>query len=119
MKCLVIGSGGREHSIGIALRKHNDCTLYFAPGNAGTAALGTNVSLSDSDIDGLLRLAQDKTIDLTVVGPEAPLVAGIVDEFEKAGLAIVGPSKQAAQLEGVQRLGEGVYESVWDSYGCL
>ncbi|RAP29892.1 phosphoribosylamine--glycine ligase [Candidatus Marinamargulisbacteria bacterium SCGC AG-343-D04] len=100
MKILIIGSGGREHSIGLRLKQQGSDELYFAPGNAGTASIGTNVPISDSDTSSLLQFAQKESIDLTVVGPEAPLVLGIVDQFEDAGLKIVGPNKIAAQLEG-------------------
>jgi phosphoribosylamine--glycine ligase len=87
MKVLVIGSGGREHTLAwkLADSPHVD-DLYVAPGNAGTDDVATNVPIKDTDIDGLLKFAREKKIDLTVVGPEAPLVAGIVDVFEKAGL---------------------------------
>ncbi|RAP36513.1 phosphoribosylamine--glycine ligase [Candidatus Marinamargulisbacteria bacterium SCGC AAA071-K20] len=101
MNILIIGSGGREHALGVALKKSPQCEqLYFAPGNAGTSTIGKNLSISDIDIDALLDFATQNKIDLTMVGPEAPLVSGIVDIFTEAGLAIVGPSKAAAQLEG-------------------
>ena len=101
MHVLIIGSGGREHALCYALaRSHRRPTLTCAPGNAGTAALATNVALDVNDIDGLLAFAQDNAVDLTIVGPEAPLVAGLVDRFEAAGLAVVGPTAAAAQLEG-------------------
>ncbi len=101
MKVLVIGSGGREHVLAwkLADSPHVD-DLYVAPGNPGTDDVATNVPIKDTDIDGLLKFARDKKIDLTVVGPEAPLVLGIVDTFEKAGLKIFGPSAAAARLEG-------------------
>jgi len=101
MSVLIIGSGGREHAIGLKLKEQNpEVPLYFAPGNAGTAELGTNLAISDSNISELLDFASSNKIHLTIVGPEAPLVLGIVDEFEKEGLRVVGPSKAAAQLEG-------------------
>lgn len=101
MKILVIGSGGREHSLGIKLQdSRHKPTLFFAPGNAGTASLGTNLNISDSDIAGLLDYATDNAIDLAVVGPEKPLVLGIVDVFQEKGIPIIGPDKVAAQLEG-------------------
>ena len=101
MKVLVIGSGGREHALAwrLADSPHvND--LYVAPGNAGTAELATNVPIKDSDIDGLLKFARDKKIDLTVVGTEDPLVLGLVDVFTRAGLKVFGPCAAAARLEG-------------------
>lgn len=101
MKVLLIGSGGREHSIALKLSQSPLLTeLFIAPGNAGTAQCGTNVPIKDSDVSELLRFAKENTIDLTFVGPEAPLVLGIVDEFESNGLYIVGPNKIGAQLEG-------------------
>jgi phosphoribosylamine--glycine ligase len=103
MKVLVIGGGGREHALAwkIALSPRVDSVLV-APGNAGTSAesLVTNVYVAADDIDGLLALAQAEHIDLTVVGPEAPLVNGVVDKFTQAGLRCFGPVAAAAQLEG-------------------
>jgi phosphoribosylamine--glycine ligase len=101
MRILIIGSGGREHAIGLKISQQNPETiLFFAPGNAGTASLGTNLEITDTDIESLLKTAKEKKIELTIVGPETPLVMGIVDSFNQEGLRIVGPSKEAAQLEG-------------------
>ena len=103
MKILVIGSGGREHALAWKLaRSPRVSEVIVAPGNAGTAAEAKcrNVPIKASDLDGLLRLAQEERVALTVVGPEVPLVAGVVDRFREAGLRIFGPSAQAAQLEG-------------------
>lgn len=101
MNVLVIGSGGREHALAWKIAQSPDLTkLYAAPGNAGIASLGECVPIKGDDIDQLLVFAKEKEIDLTVVGPEAPLVQGIVDRFEAEGLAIFGPSKEAARLEG-------------------
>lgn len=98
---LIIGSGGREHALGWKFSQSQQVDkVYFAPGNGGTSLVGENVAISSDDINGLIKFAKDKHIDLTFVGPEAPLVSGIVDEFEKAGLKIFGPSRKAAQLEG-------------------
>ncbi|MEK8089045.1 phosphoribosylamine--glycine ligase [Thermithiobacillus plumbiphilus] len=102
-KILVIGNGGREHALAWKLAQSPRVgQVYCAPGNAGTAleAGVENLPISASDIDALLRFAREKNIDLTVVGPEAPLVAGLVDAFQAAGLRIFGPTAQAAQLEG-------------------
>ncbi|MBI0037108.1 phosphoribosylamine--glycine ligase [Gilliamella sp. B14384H2] len=103
MKVLVIGNGGREHALAWKAAQSPLVTKVFvAPGNAGTA-LETNlenINIKATDIAGLLNFAQEQQIDLTIVGPEAPLVIGIVDSFQKAGLKIFGPSKAAAQLEG-------------------
>ncbi len=99
MKILVIGSGGREYAIGLALSKDPAVEkIWFAPGNGATDTLGENLSLAE--YEELAAFAKEKGIDLTIVGPEAPLVGGIVDVFEKEGLTIFGPSAQAAQLEG-------------------
>ncbi|MEO1525673.1 MAG: phosphoribosylamine--glycine ligase [Planctomycetota bacterium] len=101
MKVLVIGSGGREHAIVWKVAQSPLVNEVFAaPGNAGTAQDATNVDLAATDIEGLVQFAQQQEIDLTIVGPEAPLVAGIVDAFEEAGLRVFGPSAAAAELEG-------------------
>ena len=101
MKILVVGNGGREHAIVWKLKQSPLVTHVFcAPGNAGTGLDVTNVDIQATDIPRLLKFAQLEKIDLTVVGPEVPLVAGIVDEFLKADLRIFGPTKKAAELEG-------------------
>lgn len=101
MKILVIGSGGREHALVWKLRQSPLVSkVYCAPGNAGTALDAENVAIPAEDISRLLHFAKDQQIDLTVVGPEAPLVAGLADEFRKAGLPVFGPSAAAARLEG-------------------
>jgi len=103
MKILVIGSGGREHALAWKLAQSPRVDeVLVAPGNAGTATEGKcrNVAVAASDIDGLLALVERESIALTVVGPEAPLVAGVVDAFRAAGLRIFGPTAAAAQLEG-------------------
>ncbi|MFU8831724.1 MAG: phosphoribosylamine--glycine ligase [Wenzhouxiangella sp.] len=102
MKVLVIGSGGREHALAWkAAQSSLVDEVLVAPGNAGTAAEAgiRNVDLSADDIDGLLSLAGDEEVGLTIVGPEAPLAAGIVDRFVEAGLKCFGPSAEAARLE--------------------
>ena len=101
MRILVIGSGGREHALvwKIAQSPLVD-KIYCAPGNAGTGSLAENVGLKADDLDALKAFAQKNKIDLTVVGPEVPLVAGIVDLFEKDGLRIFGPRQAAARIEG-------------------
>ena len=102
MKVLVIGSGGREHALVWALQKTATSTLdlYCAPGNAGIAELARCVPIPVDDHGALAAFVQKESIDLTVVGPEAPLAAGIVDYFENLGLEIAGPSAVAARLEG-------------------
>ncbi len=103
MKILIVGSGGREHALAWkAQQSSNVDTVFVAPGNAGTA-LETNISNVDiavEDIPALIKFAQQEAVALTIVGPEVPLVLGIVDAFTEAGLKCFGPSAQAAQLEG-------------------
>ena len=101
MKILVVGGGGREHAICWKLSKEaNVDKIYCAPGNAGILNVAQCIDIQDSDIENLLKFAKENKIDLTIVGPEIPLVAGIVDKFEKEGLKIFGPNKKCAQLEG-------------------
>ncbi|HID22534.1 MAG TPA: phosphoribosylamine--glycine ligase, partial [Planctomycetaceae bacterium] len=101
MKVLVVGQGGREHALVWKLAQSPRVEQVFcAPGNARTDQDGCNVDIGSNDIDRLAKFAQTESIDLTVVGPEAPLVAGIVDAFRGAGLRIFGPSQAAAELEG-------------------
>jgi phosphoribosylamine--glycine ligase len=103
MKVLIIGSGGREHALAWQSAQSRQVEKVFvAPGNAGTAleAGVENVPIAVSDLDGLVNFAREQGVDLTVVGPEDPLVSGIVDRFASAGLACFGPSAAAAQLEG-------------------
>jgi len=101
MKVLVIGSGGREHCLAWKLKESKLVDkLYIAPGNAGTSLIGENIDINPQDLEGLVKFAENSKIDLTVVGPEAPLVGGIVDRFESKGLKIFGPKKDLALLEG-------------------
>lgn len=101
MKILVIGSGGREHALLWRLGRGQKGVQFFcAPGNGGTSELAESVAIEAEDGRGLVSFAQARGIDLTVVGPEAPLAAGIVDLFRSKGLAIFGPSAKAARLEG-------------------
>ncbi|MEG2364164.1 MAG: phosphoribosylamine--glycine ligase [Terrisporobacter sp.] len=101
MNILVVGGGGREHAICWKLSKESDVErIYCAPGNAGISNVAECVNIGDGDIDNLLQFAKENKIDLTIVGPEIPLVAGIVDVFEKEGLRVFGPNKKCAQLEG-------------------
>jgi phosphoribosylamine--glycine ligase len=101
MKILIVGSGGREHTLAWKVSQSKLVKkIYCAPGNAGTSGIAENVSIKADDISGLRSFAKENKIDLTIVGPEIPLVAGIVDEFEKDGLKIFGPRKAAAALEG-------------------
>ena len=101
MNILLIGSGGREHALAWSIAASPMCDhLFIAPGNPGTAQCGTNVDVSPDDHAAVVALCQAKRIDFVVVGPEAPLVAGIVDALNAAGIRAFGPTKAAAQLEG-------------------
>ena len=101
MKVLVIGGGGREHALVWKLKQSPLVTeLFCAPGNAGIARDATCVPIAATDLDALRTFALEQSIDLTVVGPENPLVAGMVDLFRDTGLRIVGPTARAARLEG-------------------
>jgi len=103
MKVLIIGGGGREHALAWkAAQSVRIETVYVAPGNAGTAgeAKLKNITIGAEDIPALLAFAKENSVDLTIVGPEAPLVAGVVNQFEAAGLRCFGPTEGAAQLEG-------------------
>jgi phosphoribosylamine--glycine ligase len=100
MKVLVVGSGGREHALAWKIAQSpRSPSVFVAPGNAGTAQDAQNVDIAATDIPRLLKFARDEKIDLTVVGPEQPLAAGIVDAFLEAKLRVFGPTKAAAQLE--------------------
>ena len=103
MKILIIGSGGREHALAWKAAQSAGVTeVLVAPGNAGTARESKcrNVEVAADDLDGLVALARREGVALTIVGPEAPLVAGIRDLFDREGLLCFGPSRAAAQLEG-------------------
>ena len=101
MNILIIGSGGREHALGWKIKQSPLVSkIYFTPGNPGTKKIGENIAIEPTDIKGLLSFAKSKKIDLTVVGPETPLVMGITDVFKKEKLKIFGPSKKASQIEG-------------------
>ena len=100
MRILVIGSGGREHALAWKLRQSSEAERIFcAPGNAGTGEIAENVAIPAGDLDALLRFARENRVDLTVVGPDDPLAAGIVDLFAAEGLRAFGPTKSAARLE--------------------
>ena len=105
MNILLIGSGGREHAIACKIAQSSRCTkLYIAPGNAGTAAVGENVKLAVEDFAAMAQFVQEHRVDMLVVGPEAPLVAGIADYFAQEPtlkhVMVVGPTRQGAMLEG-------------------
>jgi phosphoribosylamine--glycine ligase len=100
LKILVVGSGGREHTLAWKIAQSPRVEKVFAaPGNAGTAAIAENLNLRPADIEGLGKVAKERGIDLVVVGPEAPLASGIVDYFDALGIPIFGPSKEATQIE--------------------
>jgi phosphoribosylamine--glycine ligase len=98
-RILVVGGGSREHALGMAISRA-ERTLLFAPGNAGTAAVGTNHPIAIGDVDGLVALAVAEGVDLVVVGPELPLTLGLVDRLATHGIKAFGPSRAAARLEG-------------------
>ena len=101
MKVLVVGGGGREHALCASLARREDVDhLFAAPGNAGMAEMATLIPISAGDVEGLVEFAERESIDLTVVGPEAPLVAGLADEMTLRGLPVFGPTSDAARLEG-------------------
>jgi len=101
MKILIIGGGGREHALAWKIAQSPKVTaLFCAPGNPGTSQIATNVDIPADDLDRLLDFALEQSIDLTVVGPEQPLVLGLADRFQDKGLKVFGPSAKAAQLEG-------------------
>ena len=105
MNILLLGSGGREHAIAAKLAQSKQCTkLFIAPGNAGTAAVGENVSLNPEDFDQVGNFVTQNHVDMLVVGPEAPLVAGIADHFANDpalhNVMVIGPKRQGAMLEG-------------------
>jgi phosphoribosylamine---glycine ligase len=100
VKILIVGSGGREHALAWKLKQSSQTARIFcAPGNAGTAEIGENIAVTASDLGALIRFAKENRVDLTVVGPDDPLAAGIVDLFAAEGLRIFGPNTMAARLE--------------------
>jgi phosphoribosylamine--glycine ligase len=109
VKVLVVGSGGREHALAWKLSQSSRLTeLHAAPGNPGIAALGVCHPVRPDDAEGLLALARQLDVDLVVIGPEAPLVAGLADMLRKGGLAVFGPSRAAAAIEGSKRFSKQV-----------
>ena len=112
MKILVVGGGGREHAIAWRLsRDAGGHELYCAPGNAGTAAVATNLAIGAEDVDAIVAWAAENRPDLTVVGPEAPLVKGLVDALEAKGLVAFGPVAAGARMEGSKRFAKDVMSS--------
>jgi phosphoribosylamine---glycine ligase len=112
LKVLVVGGGGREHALIWKLAQSSRVEKTFcAPGNGGTGDLATNVPISDADLDGLMAFARKEQIDLTIVGPEDPLAAGIVDRFQSAGLRIFGPTAAAARIEADKAFAKEIMRS--------
>jgi phosphoribosylamine--glycine ligase len=104
MKVLLVGSGGREHALAWQMAQSRLCdALYCAPGNPGTAECADNLAIAADDIDGIVKFAAANNIDLVVVGPEAPLVAGLADKLRTAGIPVFGPSQSAARIEGSKK----------------
>jgi phosphoribosylamine--glycine ligase len=112
MKILVVGSGGREHAIAWRLtRDEEKHDIYCAPGNAGTSSIAVNVDISATNVEGIVAWAEKEKPDLVVVGPEAPLVAGLVDALEKAGIKAFGPVAAGARMEGSKRFAKEVMQA--------
>jgi len=112
MRTLIVGGGGREHALAWKLAQSRHCEAIFAaPGNAGTADLGQNLAVHDSDIDGICSAAESHRIDLVVVGPEAPLAAGLVDALTERGILAFGPTRSAAQIESSKWFAKQVMQS--------
>jgi phosphoribosylamine---glycine ligase len=99
MRVLVVGRGAREHALVWRLAQSPDVALFCAPGNAGTATLSESVPIKETDTAALAAFGRENRIDLVVVGPEAPLAAGLADALEAAGLTVLGPSRAAAEIE--------------------
>lgn len=115
MRILLLGAGGREHALAWKIAQSKKCEkLFIAPGNAGTSQLGTNVDINANDFEALKNFTLDNHIDMVVVGPEAPLVNGIYDNFKHdtrtASIPVIGPSKQGAVLEGSKDFAKGFME---------
>ncbi|MFZ9099781.1 MAG: phosphoribosylamine--glycine ligase [Candidatus Planktophila sp.] len=109
MKILLVGSGGREHALALGLKADKSCAeLHVAPGNPGIAEIATVHPVAITDNDAICALAKELAVDLVVVGPEVPLVNGVADVLRAAGIAVFGPSKAAAQLEGSKDFAKGV-----------
>ncbi len=112
MRVLVVGSGGREHALAWRLAQSTAVSrLFAAPGNAGTASLGANLPIADTDLDGIVDFAKTEPIDLVVVGPEVPLAMGLVDRLNDAGIPAFGPSRAAAQLEASKSFARDVMDA--------
>ena len=112
MRVLIVGSGGREHALAWRLARSTRATeIFSAPGNSGTAMVGTNLPVSETDIDGLVAAATDQSMDLVVVGPEVPLALGLSDRLTEAGIPCFGPSRSAARLESSKSFARDVQDA--------
>ena len=112
MRILIVGGGGREHALAWKLAQSPSCeAILAAPGNAGTAQLGQNLPIKDTDIDGLCAAAEEQRIDLVVIGPEAPLAAGLTDALMARGILAFGPSRAAAQIESSKWFAKSVMQA--------
>lgn len=112
MRVLVVGGGGREHALAWKLAQSPSCEAVFAaPGNAGTAQLGENLDVHDSNVEGICAAATERRIDLVVVGPEAPLAAGLVDTLTERGIPAFGPSQSAAQIESSKWFAKSIMQA--------
>ncbi len=111
MRVLIVGSGGREHALAWRLARDGQVELHAAPGNPGIAALGTCHPVLGEDADGLLALARALDVDLVVIGPEAPIVAGVADHLRHGGLSVFGPSAAAARIEGSKLFAKQMLEA--------
>jgi phosphoribosylamine--glycine ligase len=100
VRVLIVGSGGREHALAWRLTQDGGNELHAAPGNPGITELGTCHPVRPDDGDGLVALARGLEVDLAVIGPEAPLVAGVADQLRHGGIAVFGPTAAAARIEG-------------------
>ncbi len=120
MKILIVGSGGREHALAWKIRQSSLVKeVYCAPGNGGTAIIAQNVPIKEMDIQALADFAIHKNIDLTIVGPEQPLVAGITDVFEDKGLKIFGPKRKAAEIEGSKIFCQAIHGPTQNPHSSL
>ena len=112
MRILIVGGGGREHALAWKLAQSPSCEAIFAaPGNAGTADVGENLAIHDSNIDGICETAEEHRIDLVVVGPEAPLAAGLVDSLSERGILAFGPTQAAAQIESSKWFAKSIMQA--------
>ena len=113
MKIAIIGSGGREHAFAVTISKSSNINKIFCmPGNAGTSKIATNVEIDINEFDKIHKFINNNSIDLVVVGPEQPLVNGIVDYLEKFNIKVFGPNKIASQLEGSKIFSKNFFASI-------